>query len=163
VRHDLQAAGEAVARRLVPNEPPERTEVPLAVNRIIGNQAVAWMHVHTYPNETITQRQSAQWSDHEIGLLDALINLGVAPGLAQSGASITRWHGTRRITNRNSMILLVSHYERTGIQDGPSVTAFLARAFASSDSFTLIAGFHSERSAIFRTVVLEMIESLRFG
>lgn len=162
-RYDLEASSEALDRRLFPNEPREITGTPLAANRVINGQNAAWMNIIVYPDETLTQADTARWSSRDVVSLDGLIRQGLENAIRDGGQAISRWHGTQRLTNRNGLVLFVTHYERTGANGRPSVTGRLARAFAGRDSFTLTTAYISHQDALFRTVALEMIQSLRLG
>lgn len=162
-RIDLSAVAEAIRRRTMPNEPADRSDLPLAANRVVSGQSHAWMNIRTYPDQDVTQAESRRASATEISALDRELRRGLDPAAAQQGWRVESWLGTRRHLSRNGLYVFITNYQRTGISGRPPATVYLARVLAAADSFTLTVAFNTDRAALYQPVAMEMIESLRVG
>lgn len=162
-RIDISAAGEAILRRTMPNEPVGRSDLPLAANRVVNSQSQAWMNIGTDPDEVSTQAESRRASATEISAIDREIRRGMDPIAAQQGWRVASWLGTRRHLSRNGLYVFVTNYQRTGIDGRPPATVYLAGVLAAADSFTLTVAFNTDRAVLYQPVAMEMIESLRVG
>jgi hypothetical protein len=162
-RIDISAAGEAILRRTMPNEPVGRSDLPLAANRVVNSQSQAWMNIQTYPEEDLTQAESRRASAIEISAIDRELRRFLDPVAAQQGWRVASWLGTRRHLSRNGLYVFITNYQRTGIDSRPPATVYLASVLAGADSFTLTVAFNTDRAALYQPVAMEMIESLRVG
>ena len=161
-RIDIDAASDALSRRVRPLDPPLATDLPLAASRYVNNAVVALMNVRTYRDpEMGSQAEVRGWGRSDIDVMNAAIRQGLEQSVTAMGVQILRWDGTTRITNRNGLHILLSLYERSGIGGRLPVTVRLARVLAGMDSFTLTASYVTQQEVLFREVVLTMIESIR--
>lgn len=125
-----------------------------------AGKSAAIVNVRYYPDMDVTQAEAQSATNADVIELDSALRDAIVKTSQTSGISVLSWDGTRKQAT-NGIVIFVSEYKRSQINNNGIFKVRLVRVFNAGRSFTLTVSYRENQEYLLRPICDRIISTLR--